>query len=435
MRPVRTSGPRRAARAARSAAAAAGPAPWAFLPALLAGALAADLEAAPRAQSGPQVTLTTIAGAELQGNVTVAADGALRLVQQDGSAVEMQLADVLAFGRPVAAEAPATGPTFVWLRSGSVLPARRIDGRPAADGRAARLLIDTPAGARLDLPLTAVAALRCRKHEPQTFAADRAEPALNDDYLYIVKDGEPQRFSVQVVSIHGGAVHFDLRGTAYEYSIEDENGTAAIVFGRNTGFAPDPQPRPRVLATMTTGERIEGRLLQLDTTLRMRLDEGAEFTVPSERLLGVEVESDKLEWLSRFEPEVQQTGAFDRAWPWTVDRSPAGPGIVLGGRTYSRGLVLVPRTRLAYDLGGRFDALEAVIGIDDRGGPQAHAIFRVLGDGRVLFESEPMTRGQPPRPIRVGIGNCDVVAIEADFGKNFDLGDLCAFAEARVTRN
>ena len=50
----------------------------------------------------------------------------------------------------------------------------------------------------------------------------------------------------------------------------------------------------------------------------------------------------------------------------------------------------VPRTRLLYDLGGRYDLFEATIGIDERGGPQAHAIFRVYGDGRMLYESPPM---------------------------------------------
>jgi hypothetical protein len=93
-----------------------------------------------------------------------------------------------------------------------------------------------------------------------------------------------------------------------------------------------------------------------------------------------------------------------------------------------------PRTRLTSDLGGRFDVFEATVGIDDRGGPAAHAIFRVLVDGEVAWESAPKTLGEPPEQVRVELQKCRQLAIEADFGKNYDLGDFCAFADARVVQ-
>jgi hypothetical protein len=96
--------------------------------------------------------------------------------------------------------------------------------------------------------------------------------------------------------------------------------------------------------------------------------------------------------------------------------------------------VVVPRTRLTWDLDGRFDRFEATIGIDDRGGPQANAVVRVVADGKVLFESEPLVFGRPAQTIRVELGRCRQLALEVDFGKNYDLGDFCAFADARVVQ-
>jgi NPCBM/NEW2 domain len=318
-----------------------------------------------------------------------------------------------------------------WLRSGAVLPAVGIGGVVAA-GKPAMVAIETPSGGHLEVPMTMVAAVRTRANDPATLTADRAGPDDNHDYLYVVKDGKPQRFTVDVHSIHDGKVWFALRGVDYDFPLRGDDSAAAIVFGQNRGFAPDRLAEPRVTVVLTGGERCQGKLLALDATLSVLLDEGARLVVPSDRLLRLEVATAKLRWLSTLVPRVEQTPAFDRVWPWTVDGSPAGPGIHLGGKVYSRGLVLVPRTRLNYDLGGRYDLFEATIGIDERGGPQAHAIFRVFTDGKLKFESAPMVLGSPPLAVHVELDRCRELSIEADFGKNFDLGDLCAFADARV---
>ncbi|HIE70945.1 MAG TPA: hypothetical protein EYP98_12655, partial [Planctomycetes bacterium] len=67
-------------------------------------------------------------------------------------------------------------------------------------------------------------------------------------------------------------------------------------------------------------------------------------------------------------------------------------------------------------------------------GPEAHAIFRVFVDGKLVFESQPMTRGKKPEDLRVALNKAKSLVIEVDFGKNYDLGDFCAFADARVVQ-
>jgi len=73
-----------------------------------------------------------------------------------------------------------------------------------------------------------------------------------------------------------------------------------------------------------------------------------------------------------------------------------------------------------------------VIGIDDRGGPAAHAIFRVYVDDKQMFESKPKVLGGAPSKVRVELNRAKTLSIEVDFGKNYDLGDFCAFADARL---
>lgn len=380
--------------------------------------------------SAPALTATvqTIDGRERTGVVTF--DGTTLVVGED----RLDLADALSLR--VASDAVERVPAVkasLWLRSGAVLPCASLDGA-LVDG-VPHLVAETASGARVSLPMSTIAALRSRANDPQTFAADRRAPDENRDFLYVVKEGSPQRFSVVVERVEQGTLHFDLRGKKYDFPLVGDDSVAAVVFGQNTGFAPDRRGTPHVQIELAGGERCGGALQALGETIRLQLDEGPVLEVPVRRLVAIDVDTDKLLWLSSAKPRVEQTAAFDRAWPWTADRSPVGEGIVLAGATHRRGLVLVPRTKLTYDLGGRFDRFEAVLGLDARSGPQAHAVMRVLVDGKVAFESTFAGASAAPQKVSLEIANAKELALEADFGEHFDLGDLCAFADARVLRS
>lgn len=382
---------------------------------------------------GPLGTVRTIADAVLHGRLTVDENGAA-IVSADAGATRLEVAELMSFEREGAEQRHVEVQDRVWLRSGLELPARRILGVAGAGGAQPTLVAELPSGIAVSLPLSALRALRhggTARPQPTLFPEDLAAPPANDDLIYVVKDGQTSRSAVTVTGFTQDRVDFRLRGEPYDFGLD---GLAGVVFGVNTGFAPDRQPRPRTVVELTTGEQLEGRLLAVDTTVRCRLDEGAVVTVPLDKLYRLRVSSDRLVWLTELAPAVEQTPAFDRVWPWLIDRSNAGPGFELGGRHFDRGIGMVPRTRLTYDLGGRFDVFEAVIGIDDRGGPEAHAVFRVFVDGEQRFESAPMTRGKAPEPLRIPLERARSLALEVDFGKNYDLGDFCAFAAARVVQ-
>lgn len=400
--------------------------------ALLALALAATA-ASVRAQAGLPGRVRTIAGAEFDGALAVV-DGAARAQTADGER-RFDLAELAAFTPKGAASKPIAAPHRVWLRSGLELPATALAGAPAADGAPARLVVTLPAGVDVAVPLAMVRALRqggAERPEPALFAADSKQPPADTDLLYVVRDGKAQRSAVRLRSFGATTVDFTLRGDDYEFAT---NGVAAVVFGAATGVAPDRQPKPRARLQLVSGEALDGKLLALGADgARLRLDEGAELTVPAAAVLGLQMQSDRLVWLSDLQPKVEQTPAFDRVWPIGVDRTPAGKGLLLGGVAHARGLCLVPRARLTYDLGGRFDVFEAVVGIDDRAGPDAHALLRVLVDGVVVWDGGARVRGQKPEALRLELKKAQSLALEADFGRNYDLGDFCVFADARLVQ-
>ena len=281
------------------------------------------------AQSVPTGTVATIDGRTLTGALTIDAEGRARIAGSTGDPATLGLDEIASFEVAAAAARPVTAPHRVWLRSGLELPCVRLGGVPAGDGKPARFAVELPAGARVEVPISTVRAVRHggdERAEPTSFQADLAEPPDNGDLLYIWKDGKAQRFTVTVNGVQAAAIEFELRGKAHEFEL---GGVTAVVFGKNTGFAADRQPRPRTAVDLATGEHLEGRLLELGANLRLRLDEGAVVEIASSQLVRLAVASDRLVWLSDLVPKVEQTPAFDRAWPWTKDRSVAGPGFVL----------------------------------------------------------------------------------------------------------
>ena len=378
-------------------------------------------------------TVQTIDGKTLTGTLAIAEGGSVTVIGEAGEA-KLDIAELVSFERADARPRNVQVENRVWLRSGLELPAKKLSGRVAVDGKPAILVVRLPSGLDLEVPVSTVRAIRqggLQRPQPALFKQDLEEPLANIDLIYVVKNGKAQRSSVEVTGFTAESIDFILRDAEYEFEL---SGIAGVVFGANTGFAPDRQSRPRVSVSLTTGERIEGKILSLGESLRCRLDEGSVLEVPMRNLHRIDVSSDRLVWLSDLKPKVEQTPAFDRVWPWHNDRSVAGAGFELNGKHFERGLGLVPHTKLTYDLSGRFDMFEAMIGIDDRGGPLAHAIFRVNVDGKLVFESKPMTRGQAPHELRLDLNKAKALLLEVDFGKNYDLGDFCAFADARVVQ-
>ncbi|GAB4138469.1 MAG: hypothetical protein Fur0037_04200 [Planctomycetota bacterium] len=383
------------------------------------------------AQDGLVCSVRTIDGRAIDGRVRIDEGGRVTVAAAGGAGSSLELGDLLSLDcSGTARPGPAWDGGAVFLRSGAEIPFAAL--RAPASGSA--IGIELPCKAAIEIAIGMIAAIRpCAAGEaPPSFRECLENPAETSDLLYVERDGKTQRFPVRISSFDGANLHFSLRDREYDVGLDRVRG---VVFGRSSGFAPDRQPRPRALVSMTTGERLEGCIRRLDSICRLSLDEGALVDLPAQGILRIDVQSDKVAWLSEMRGSVEQVPAFDRTWPITFDRTPFGGGIVLGGKTHERGICMIPRARITYDLGGRYDWFDAVIGIDDRGGPDANAVFRVFADGRMIHESQGVTLSTKPLPLRLALGRCKTLAIETDFGADFDLGDLCVFADARVIRN
>ena len=106
--------------------------------------------------------------------------------------------------------------------------------------------------------------------------------------------------------------------------------------------------------------------------------------------------------------------------------------MIMNSVTYAKGIGVNTVSDVGVHLGGNCRTFSAVIGVDDGAGDAASVVFRVVGDGRKLYESGVMRPDSTPESIKVdvrGVNQLDLIVDDAGDGHGDDHGD---WAEARL---
>ena len=121
---------------------------------------------------------------------------------------------------------------------------------------------------------------------------------------------------------------------------------------------------------------------------------------------------------------------FGKAPRWRRDAMVHGGPLRLMGRTFVHGIGVQAKSRLEFVLGGRWQSFHTICGIDDVAGKEGDALFRILGDGKLLKEVR-RRHGDKTTPILVDVRGVDRLVLEALPGDSYT-SDFCDWAEARV---
>ena len=117
-----------------------------------------------------------------------------------------------------------------------------------------------------------------------------------------------------------------------------------------------------------------------------------------------------------------------------IDRSIREKPLSIGGQGFAHGVGTHANSTLWIDLGGGSDRFQAAVGVDDAAGDaRASITFKIVGDGRTLWQSDVMRLGQPARPVDVdlrGVKTLVLMVGNAGDGVDFDHAD---WADARFT--
>ena len=127
-------------------------------------------------------------------------------------------------------------------------------------------------------------------------------------------------------------------------------------------------------------------------------------------------------------PDVTAASGGPRA-----DRTPRGGSISLGGEQQAYGVGIQANSRLEFLAKGQFTRFTARAGVDDgSAATDDRVVFRVYGDRRLLFESDPLRRGAAPAPIDLDISGVQVLELVAEAPEKIRQPLQTAWGDARL---
>jgi hypothetical protein len=385
------------------------------------------------ALSAITATAERLDGTQITGTWMGVGDGGEIVLQVDGREQKFaadEIREITLNGAAVASPlvGGAAQPSFVLeLADGGRIPLTAIKG-----GSGDSIAVETSLSPELTVSFKHLAAIRVgwladNAEAARLFEAEFAQRQPGKDVLIAAANGAVRSVRGTLVGLDFQAGQFNFGGTVRTFRLDD---LFAVVFARG---AAEP-PRAPTELRLVDGAVLRGRLAKSGgEQLVVNTSFGATLTVPLERVQSVGLASGRAVLLSELAPARTNTeGLLHAPWPIRKDRSVSNSAVSLDGRQFAHGLGVHSRTELMYELDGSFERLVGVIGIDDAVRPLGNVVFKVLGDGRTLFDSGPVTGADASRPINVDITGVKQLTLLVDYGEQMDLSDHADWADLRL---
>lgn len=116
-----------------------------------------------------------------------------------------------------------------------------------------------------------------------------------------------------------------------------------------------------------------------------------------------------------------------------VDVTPAGQPLRIGGQVQARGIGIHANSRLEVRTAREYARFSARVGLDDSSAAgKGKVVFHVYGDGKPLFTSAPLGRGDAPARIEVDTTGVQVLELVADAGSAQGTTPVVVWADGRL---
>ena len=261
----------------------------------------------------------------------------------------------------------------------------------------------------------------------QVFEAELAARLPGKDVLVTRAGDQVKTVRGTILSLGPTSGRFLLDGRERTFDVSSVYGLVCAL------GAGSREPAPARLH-LASGALLPARLLPSDgDRIIAQAAFGSRLELPPDGVVEIALHSDRVVYLSDIEPVGQDVrGLLHAPWPVRRDASATNNPIRLDGRTFGKGLGVHARAQLVYALDGGFERFCATVGIDDAVRPRGNVVFRVLGDGRVFFDSGPVTGREPARDLNIEVTGVNELTLLVDYGEGMDLADHADWADARI---
>lgn len=379
--------------------------------------------------SSASVRAVTLDGQTIEGRwAGPGKEGEIR-IDAGGAAKVLRLDELLSLKWPAATTAPAAQPLplLVYLKDGSRTPARLLSGGQR------QIVMETRWSKSITVPLSLLKAVKFVGQENpaarEAFEQALAEAKTAEDLFIVVRNDRPTTLKGSLESLQPDGGSFRWRDRSIPFKAQE---TCGVVLAAGTSGAPSAP----AVCTMRDGSIWAGRVARIDVGwLRLQLASESTIDLPIEQISEIRFRSERVRFLDELTPakyEFEPLGLTQ--WPYRVNRAVSNRPMRIGSQSFDQGIGVHSRSVLTYDMPKGFHQLAATIGIDEAVGSQGNVVFRVLADGKEVFNSGPVTGNDAPRSLLATIEGSRQIQLAVEYGEDLDIGDHADWADVRLIK-
>jgi hypothetical protein len=282
----------------------------------------------------------------------------------------------------------------------------------------------------LALPIDLVRAIR---FEPAVASPDfdkaLAAPSAELDRIFL-KDEAGQLSSVTGLmdSLSGEQLSFESGG-------QTRMVPRGRLFGIVVAQPAATDPPAACLVALKDGSLLAGESLELAGDSARLGFAGGKASFLWSAVARVTLRSSRVAFLSDLKPVAEEQQALvTLPRPAQRDKNVLARPLVLGTRTYDKGLGVHARSSLSFAADSKWDTLAATIGLDASAGGKGDCVFSVLADGQTLITRR-VKGTDPPHELSVPIAGREQVTLLVEPGEGLDLADLANWCDVRFIKN
>jgi len=247
------------------------------------------------------------------------------------------------------------------------------------------------------------------------------------DTLVTSKGGRSKLLRGRLIEIGSDGGAFEFGGQVRSFSLDKIYG---VVLAEGVDLPAPPTSRIH----LTDGTVLPGAITGAESdSLALHTSLGTQRSISLEQIADIEFLSDRITYLSQLTPIEKETkGIIHESWPIRMDQTVTAQPIRLAGQRFDHGIGCHSYARIDYAIGGVYESFVATIGIDDSMRPRGSVVFRVHGDGTVLFDSGTLTGRSDARIVSIDVRQVKTLSLIVDFADGLDLSDHAVWAGARL---
>ncbi len=279
---------------------------------------------------------------------------------------------------------------------------------------------------------------------------DAHDPAIRKEWQDKIVS---KRGNQDVVAVKLGDVLNGLEGTLgdsgnakgeipFEYEVggqrkkKDLDPAKAQVFGLLfLRSLPSDAPSPLCkVVDVHQGVLVASKLAMSPTSFTITTVAGPKFEFPRQAIARLDYSNDKVVFLSDMKPaELIEKSKQGRKETMKLNKNLDNGPLQLEEQFYSKGLAIHSHTEVSYNLDGKYQKFEAVLGMDTLVGGDGKSLVTIEADGNKLF-SEAVTRKDKRRNLSLPVKGVRQLRIVVTSASLFDFGAHVDLANAKLSK-